>query len=368
MRHTRTLLTAALLIAASIISTAKIKVTDTSDSSPVTAAVVFSRSGLILGMTDADGIIENTSEADYPLSIRCLGYEPAEITAPAEEHGLTRVAFPLKEITVSPAERPITRIVCYRRTYMTAAAGSDTLQGINISMFDVFISKGKVKGFRQRHEPRDLISIDYVRRKHADSDSVSKNNGNSSLSLLKFPFDKTTETDAVKGGAPADSVDGKHFLAQKMRKSDDAYIILTDGLADYKDHKTSPLLFKLVGMTTDVHALESTWAYAPNPSGEYYADDILYGTLFTKMTMRGKLFKSLFDTKNPIETITYEEIYPVSREYLTVEEAKELTKEIPATEIHPSDLAAPILPRFQRLIEQAEAEAAAKNNIVSEPR
>lgn len=368
MRHTKTILYAALLLATALTSAAKIRVTDNSDSSPVTAAVVFSRSGLILGMTDADGILENTSEADYPLSIRCLGYEPTEITTPAEEHGLTRIAFPLKEITVSPAERPITRIVCYRRTYMTAAAGSDTLQGINISMFDVFLSKEKVKGFRQKHEPRDLVSVDYVRRKHADTDSVSKNNRNSSLSLLKFPSDKTSETDAIKGGAPADSVEGKHFLAQKMRKSDDAYIVSTDGLADYKDHKTSPLLFKLVGMTTDVHALESTWAYAPNPAGEYCADDILYGTLFTKMTMRGKLFKSLFDTKNPIETITYEEIYPVAREYLTVEEAKELTKEIPATEIHPSDHASPILPRFQRLIEQAEVEASAKNDRVSELR
>lgn len=59
-----------LSVFAARLSAERVMVINDSDSSPITGASVFSATGLILGMTDADGMTPELSDSDFPLSVR----------------------------------------------------------------------------------------------------------------------------------------------------------------------------------------------------------------------------------------------------------------------------------------------------------
>ena len=119
-------------------------VLDAEDTAPVGGATIFSSSGTILGLTSDKGIfkIDDTAR-NLPLTIRCLGYEPAEVTkiADNEKIMLNRKSFELNEVVVSSSERPVTRLVCYLREYITAVAAGDTMIMFNEHMADFMISE-----------------------------------------------------------------------------------------------------------------------------------------------------------------------------------------------------------------------------------
>ena len=55
----------------------RVVVLDGEDGSALVGATVFGQSGTIVGLTDAAGSIEVVNPADFPLTVRCLGYETA---------------------------------------------------------------------------------------------------------------------------------------------------------------------------------------------------------------------------------------------------------------------------------------------------
>lgn len=136
----------------------KIIVVDADDRMPLQGATVFSRGGTILGITDNNGEIEISSDKDYPLQISCMGYDPMIAGKSLSTVLMSPATYQLKEVVVTPAERPVERVICYMREYLTGVAGKDTVIYYNEHIADYFLTDGKVKGFKQHLSPRILSS------------------------------------------------------------------------------------------------------------------------------------------------------------------------------------------------------------------
>ena len=312
-----------------------ITVVDSGDREPIAGASVLSSNGLIVGFTDSQGRIQ-VAPADYPLELRGLGYMPLSVEATVDTVAMSPAAFPLGELTVNPADRPITRVVTYAQEYCTGATPGDTMQMYSEYMLEYFLADGKVKGYSKSDAK---ASVRNVRRfgRLANSqglDSVFRPAGGDDIVMLSFvvsmsflPGGSKKEPEALKSGAPADTVMGKYGPKYVYRKSNGLFSVDTDGLADYKDHRWAPAIFKLFGLTAAIEQLDWSMIFRSNNSGEYGIGDFICGTCNMRVLGTGKMLKRMLGIKDPINIYSYVEQYPVEIEYLTVEDYKAMKKE-----------------------------------------
>ena len=338
----------------------RVTVVDGSDGSPVIGATVFSSSGLILGATDADGNTPDVNEASYPLTIHSLGYKEGIAATPGDTLMMNAAAYDLPPVTVMPGERPITRVVCYVREYSTGATDRDTLKMYSEYMIESYhIDEGtKVKGYHKYDcLPKTRTKRRFAHYTGADGrDSVATPEDDEYISFMNFlvslPVDVFEEPDTIKNGALTDTVQGRYSPGIFYKKTPEFFVTSLDMLSNYKNHVYSPNVFKFFGLTIDIREMNLSFAYKANPSGKYTIHDFLYEISSANILGRGKWIKKAFKTKNPVEIDSNVEVYPVEINYLTVDEYKEQRKERNKLEFRVPDIALPVLPSVQRLIDR----------------
>lgn len=335
-------------------------VRDVSDKEPLPGATVFSQSGIILGMTDGNGNIDISNPKDYPVSVTCIGYETGFATSLSDAVDMQPKAFELSEFTVSTEERPVTRIVCYVREYLSGATSSDTIMHFNEHMADMFLTDRKVKGFKPQRTPRFLTSRLYVH----EFDSLGRDTiycapyRDDTLAwegLISFPEGRKEFSEKILQGATIDTVPGKYSIAQMIRRQGPLVSVATDYLSAYKEHKFSPFIFKLLGLTIDMTQLSSNLVVNPSDSLGYSARDLVSATFNFEILARGKWFKKIFKTDSPVLMQSFYEIYPVDIQNLTVEEAKQLRRSYPKQPFIESEYANPLPASVLHLINVAKA-------------
>ncbi len=325
-----------------------IVVVDAGDGSAVGGATVFSRSGMILGLTADDGTIAAAREADFPLSVRCIGYEPLDVAAPADTVRLIPAAYELKDVVVSPGERPVMRLVCYAREYSSGITGADTLQLYCEYMTESFLVDGKLKGYKKEDaRPSKRNWRRYARIMRAGRDTVFRPAYDDDIAMLSW-FDNivfipnTVEVpETLLAGAEADSVPGKYSVKTVRRLKNNILTLASDGLADHENHRWSPLFFKMMGLTAEIEACTWTNSFVCDSARTVGIRNFVKSTYNVHINGRGKWFKKAFKTKEPIEMDTYIELYPVDIEYLTLADYKTLRD---AYEIIPFRRPSPLAP------------------------
>lgn len=353
------LLTLTLLLGWTSQAKCRIRVVDSGNSTPLAAATVFANSGVIIGITDEQGFITIASDSDFPVTVKCLGYDPIQCQAGVTEVGMDHSVFELHEVVVTPVDRPVLRVLCYIREYVSGATGTDTLMSYNEHMGDFFLpTRKKIKGFKTKSSPRFLRSRCYSRMANSDGlDSIfiPKYRDDSFCweNLVSMPSENVAESNVIKSGSKIDSIHGKHGVKQILRKNGEStYTIQTDYLADSKNHKMSPFIFKLLGLSIDITELQGSWIYRNNEGGVYSPADIVSGIFSLSVSGRGKWIKKAFRSETPVQMHSFYEIYPIEVEYLTVEEAKDLLYENPprvSMTISPN--ATPLAPSTQRMVD-----------------
>lgn len=336
-----------------------IKVVDNEDSSPVGYATVFGKTGCIIGMTDDNGFIVIQSDSDFPITIKCLGYESVGCDAPMPEVRLKHSLFELGEVVVTPVDRPVLRVLCYVREYVSGATSTDTLINFNEHMADFFLpTRDEIKGFKTSSSPRFLCSRLYSRMKNSSGlDSIFKPSHRDETfcwaGMVEMPSEVVAETEKIKNGAKLDTIPGKHGIKQLIRKTGEStYMIQADYLADSKKHKISPFIFKLLGMTIDFDELQGSWVYRCNEKGVYTAADVISGTFSLSVIGKGKWIKKAFKSSTPVRMYSFYEIYPVEVEYLSVDEANNLLNENPPrVEMTVSPAATPLDAAVRQMID-----------------
>lgn len=304
-------------------------------SEPIAGVTVIGKEGLILGCTNQYGKID-VNDKSFPLSISCIGYESSTISEPSDTIYLSAAVYSLPEVEINTAERPIIRVVSYAREYSTGATASDTLQLFSEYMLESFIADGKVKGYSKSDAHAKIAARKCIGRNANKNglDSIYSPGKNDELAMLSFidivsdlPNHTFKETETIKNGATADSIAGRYATEYRIKKANNLYLLQRDLLSNYENHKLSPTIFKLFGLTMDLEEISLTAGYLVNEKGEYYIPDLLYTTATMRVNGRGKMFKYIFKVDQSIMLDTHIEQYPVATEYLTVEEYKELKKD-----------------------------------------
>lgn len=340
----------------------KVVICDNEDNEPIPGAAVIAGNGLILGTTDKDGAI-TALKKDFPISVRCLGYEANTIDGYIDTIRLIPATYTLKEAVISAKERPITRVVTYMREYTTGAVDGDTMQLYCEHMLQYFFAEGKVKGFHQYITPTTLKTRRYGRiAKKNKPDSVFMPGRDDDISSISFydmitgvPFRQIQESESLQNGASTDTVMGKYSPKYSYTKTKDKFIYEEDWLADKKNHMSSPFIFKLFGFTIDITEWNSNILFNINESGKYGIYDYVYNTGHFKAKGKGKLLRWICGVKDYIGIDCYVEQYPVTIERITVDEYKELDnwKTRPKTDIQLPEIVQPLPPAILQLIERA---------------
>lgn len=205
-----------LSVFAARLSAERVVVINDADSSPIAGATVFSARGLILGMTDADGLTPELSDSDFPLSIRSIAFKEGIIDKGTDTLRMKVDTYDLPGVMVKPGERPVTRVMSYVREYCSGVTSTDTMMLYSEYMLESYDVENKVKGFRGGDR---YPKIKAVKRYARLVDSVGRDSvvmsddRHSELSELAFvpgfliiPVEVVEEPDAIKNGAVSDTV------------------------------------------------------------------------------------------------------------------------------------------------------------------
>ncbi|MDE6310484.1 MAG: carboxypeptidase-like regulatory domain-containing protein [Muribaculaceae bacterium] len=347
-----------LMLMALCCAAKSVTVVDATDKAPLEMATVIGRSGMIIGVTDSRGTIQ-VNDNELPVTIHCLGYETTKSEAENDTVQVAPAVYGLNEVVISAAERPIIRVVCFCREYSTGTSGSDTLQLYSEYMTQSFLSFKEVKGYKRGDYQQKRKSSRFVGRiMQNGNDSIFLPENDDEITLLSWsdlingvPRDTGKESSGIIAGQETDTIMGDFGPKVITRKKNGVYSIWNDYLANNKDHKWSPGILKLLGLTLDLTSFNSTAAFAQSDDNTHNIYDFLYTTCNITILGRGKIFKKIFHVEKPILMESYVEIYPVSITHCTLEEYKELRKdkeELPFQK--PQDLT-PLSPAVETLVE-----------------
>ena len=357
-----------LLLSAS--AYAQQRLIDATDGIPVSAASIFDSDGNVVGYTLADGTLSEIPETAYPITIRCLGYEPLVIAEPKDTVWQMKQCFyDMPELVVVPVERNVMKQILYIRNYACIFNNVDTVTYFVEEMAYRYVpatEKAKTGVSSQIHSSS---SRSYSMHKVGDIDSVAYEENPksflmastiSSLSSQEIPAHKSLKS--VSTGYYEEK--GKSDLSLVQRKSNGVFTTKMDILADEKNHSLSPWALKLLGMTMDINQFYITYAFNINESDKYLPKDLLEAGFVMEAEGRGKYIRKLLKSDTPVKICSMTELYVVGREYLSKDEAKEESaKEASKMDIVLPSNIPPLNEATRLLVERAKAKGKKKKTV-----
>lgn len=355
MKHTRHTVVLLLLSAVCFIAWSRTTtVVDKESRLGVGGVTVFSQSGRIIGRTDSCGKID-ASDAEYPLTLRCLGYEGVTADADADTVLLVPRDYAMDPVVVCAKERPITRLTGYVREYTTAANSTDTSLNFTEYMVDMYLAPSKTKGYRHKDASPHIRNKRCFRRMSTsdgrDSIDMPAENELALGPMLLLVPDSFSLTKRMKQGAAYDQKPGKYSPAARMQNDGKLLKVSFDPLSAYKDHKMSSWLLKIFGLNIEITKFDvnvvyksraDTTAYRPVEMIESTTDAVVLGT--------GKWIKKYFNSKEPVAIQVFMEFYPSDISHLTIDEYKELRESDTSLPWHIPATAAPLPAAYSELI------------------
>ena len=341
------------------------RVVDALDRLPVSTASIFDAAGNVIGLTGKDGGFSQIPDADYPITIRCMGYEPLVIGRPEDKSWeMTPVYHDMGEVVVVPVKRNILKQTFYVREYFSMSNESDTVTFFIEHMADRFVPTSKDAKFGGSSKLRILKSRQYAHFQLFGKDSISTDPETMfpSMATIFEPIDKevpTPKSFKESGNtAKLHEEPGKSGISLIIKQNEQTFSMIVDALADTKEHKISPWPFKLLGLTMDINQGYVTQVYRVNDKGVYQPKDLLESSIVIQADGRGKFLRKVLKSDKPVLIRCLDELYVVDREFLSKEEAKEAYKSKPTNVkfVIPSNVP-PLNEATRRLVERAKAEA-----------
>lgn len=342
---------------------AQTRVVDAADHSPVSAASIFDASGNMVGFTWSDGVFSEIPASAYPVTVRCMGYEHLVIESPEDNiWEMTPMAYELEEVVIVPVKRNILKQTFYVREYFSMNTQTDTVSFFMEHMAVRFVPTSKDAKFSGSSSLRILDSHYYSHYKLLGKDSIITDPDSmfpSMLTILDLNTDEVTAPESFNVSGNTNKLDeqlGKSGIYLIQKQNSQTFSTMEDVLAMKKDHKFSPLPFKLIGFTMEFNQLYTTHAYRVNDKGIYLPKDLIEASFVMQADGRGKYLRKAFKSDKPVVIRSMIELYVVDRDYLSNEEAKEEYKKKPADVkfVIPSSVP-PLNEATLRLVERAKA-------------
>ena len=355
-----------LLFCSSVV--AQKKVIDAVDQSPISAASIFDAAGNMVGLTLLNGDFPEIPASSFPITLRCLGYEPLTIEHPLDKTWeMTPMAYEMEELIVVPVKRNVLKQTFYVREYFSIYNAKDSMTLFFEYMAHRFVPTTKDAKFGGNSSLRILNKSCYSRYKVGNKDSVAIDYNSKFPSLLSV-FDSNNkqlevaeELKAQKGPNKLYQKTSKSGMSLIQKQNAQTFTSIEDFLANKNNHTFSPLPFKIMGMTMDINQLFLTHTYRANDSCVYLPKDLLEAGFVMEAIGRGKHIRRAIKSENPVDIRSMVELYLVDSEYLSNKEAKAeyhdkeagLMFEIPAS-------VPPLNAATKNMIERAKKEAKIK--------
>lgn len=341
------------------------RVVDAETQTPVAAASIFDASGNMVGFTWSDGIFSEVPETAYPITLRCMGYEPLVIERPEEKTWqMTPKIYELEEVVAMPVKRNILKQTFYMREYFSVCNEKDTVTFFMEHMGHRFIPTSKDVKFDEDSSLRILVTRQYGHYQVSGKDSVVADPEE------KFPISfnalflcdetvKAPESFKENGSAVKHYEEaGKSGLSLIQKQNALTFTTIADVLADRKGHKFSPWILKALGFSMEFNQLYTTQTYRANDEGIYLPQDLLEASSVMKALGKGKFLRKALKSEKPVIIRSMTEMYRVGYEYLTEEEVLEACRNKPTNVefVIPSTVP-PLNEATRRLVERANAES-----------
>lgn len=348
----------------SVSAYAQQRVIDATDSIPVSVASIFDFDGNVVGYTMDDGTFSEIPETAYPITIRCLGYEPLVIAEPKDTVWQMKQSFyDMPELVVVPGDRNVMKQILYIRNYFSMCNEMDTVTHFVEEMAYRFVPAKEEDKIDIGNQIHSAGSRSYSMHKVGDIDSVAYEEDSKSFFLTSTLTRLSAKEILIHESLKNDSTGyyekkGKSGLALVQRLSNGVFTFKEDLLADKKNHTLSPWLLKLLGFTLEINQFYTTNAFSINEDGKYYPKDLLEASFMMEAEGRGKYIRMALDSKTPVAVRAMTEIYVVGRDLLTQDEAKEEMdkKDSKMDFVIPSNVPA-LNEATRRLVERAKAKA-----------
>ena len=350
MRIIRTILAAAA-ISCGVAALPAIRVTDAEDGSPVDAVAVFDASGHGLGLTGPDGSLPPEAAGVSRLTLRHVAFETAEVMTDTLSGGVIRLAprtFTLPEVKAVSNPEYI-RVEGYCRSY--TSFGNEECMGTSFAEGTVVYylkpdRKGKAKDSGKTY---GYVIYEHVISRNEGVDTLRVKVGKQGGGILDIMDEglslplliETKAFSAADVALPYSEIPGKHSTLGSVRNNGTAITVTTDPLSDHKEHKYSPALLKMFGLTADCTEWISTQTYRADATRPFDISSLVSTSSSIRIVGRGKMFRMAFGGEE-VDIRSTTEIFITDISYLDKDAAKEARK---ADElIKPGDVPASVPP------------------------
>ena len=301
-------------------------VADAVTHAPLSNASVFDCRGRSIGICNRDGSLPRISAADYPVTVRYLGYKERAVNSDAVDTiFLDENITVLPEYVVESTQNKMLHILAYVREYSTLSTYTDTVQLFREKMVDFMLptkEKPKFKGWRT---PRVLKSKSYYRFTNIQGlDSVSDRcNNHFSWSdwLGVLPSaEMPKKLRAMCTGQ--DTLYGKYSPTETWQRNGDMVTLDINVLADTSSRRWVPNLSEFFRENVDFEQFRLRYNYDNVTGGTLSPSNITGYSMNIESNGRGRQMFRFNRRDQQFYVNSYAEVYMLDKEYITVSEAR----------------------------------------------
>ena len=305
-------------------------VVDSTTRIPLPNASVYDRHGVVIDMTDDNGVLPKLARNSYPITIHYLGFQEKTVMEECPDTILlSENISELPEVVVESRRRRVLHVLAYVREYSTLTTYTDSVFLFREKMVDYMLPTDEKSRFKGWSTPRILTCKSYYRFTNANRlDSVSdESNYHFSWSdwiglapKVSLPA-KLRNTEAA-----ADTLQGKYSTMEIWRRINDRLIIDIDVLSDTASRKWVPNLSGFFRQNLDFDKFKVKYNYNNIVGDSVTILDLTAYSFDIESRGRGhKMFR--FNRLNePFFVSTTAEVYILDKEIISVKEARKWEK------------------------------------------
>lgn len=304
---------------------------------PVGDAFVYDRQGRLVGYTSGEGGLPVVPVSGYPLTVRCMGYEPAVISKQTKGRVLLREqSIELPEVVVNPKDRQVLHMLGYVREYSTLTTYRDTVFLFREKTVDFMVPVRNEKRFKGWRYPRVLASKSYYRFTDSGGrDSVSDCFGGhfSWSDWVGLPPRGMRLSDVCRSsGVVVDTVRGRRGAFLVWRRDTSSVKLRVDVLADTASRYWAERLVDFHMGSTDFYRVRIDYDFEDVDGDTILPDNLSMYAFSIESSGRGERLPHVFRSEGPLYVETRAEVYLIDKEYMSVSDARKWEKEPPSVE------------------------------------
>ncbi|MCH5346317.1 MAG: hypothetical protein J1E63_04370 [Muribaculaceae bacterium] len=337
-------------------------VVDSISAEPLAMASVFDRNGNIIGTTDSRGYLPRFESSSYPLTVRYMGYESAQVErGDADTVRMKEQTYVLPELAVASGKRNILYMTGYIREYSTLTTYNDTVVMFREKTVDFMVPDKEEKRIKGWSNQRILSSRSYYHiSNYWGLDSVSDRfNRNFSwgdwvgiVNRVKIPAKLRDAEVAV------DTLWGKYSPATIWRRDGDRLTLDINVLADTVNRRWVSNFWGFNNNRAEFSTLTLRYTFDNISSTELLADNLSSISFNIESRGRGPNLYNVFEKDEPFFVSTYVEMYITDRRFLTLKEARNIEKHLAEAidgQILRPDQVPPLQPAIAALVERVDS-------------